>query len=77
MDLGAIDYDGRRVTLSGRPVSLMTIEYRLLAELSANAGRARRPTGACWSGSGGRSRARRSSAYWRRAGAYKFIEGSS
>ena len=34
-----IDYDGRRVTLAGRPVPLMAIEYRLLAELSANAGK--------------------------------------
>ena len=34
-----IDYADRRVTLAGRPVELMAIEYRLLAELSANAGR--------------------------------------
>ena len=34
-----VDYADRRVTLAGRPVELMAIEYRLLAELSANAGR--------------------------------------
>ena len=34
-----IDYAGRRVTLSGRPLPLIAMEYRLLAELSANAGR--------------------------------------
>ncbi len=34
-----IDYDERRVTLAGRPVLLTAIEYRTLAELSANAGR--------------------------------------
>ena len=34
-----IDYDERRVTLAGRPVELTAIEYRTLAELSANAGR--------------------------------------
>ncbi len=34
-----IDYAGRRVTLAGRPVRLMPLEYRMLAELSANAGR--------------------------------------
>ena len=34
-----IDYAERVVTLAGRPVELMAIEYRLLAELSANAGR--------------------------------------
>ena len=35
----AIDYDARRATLAGRPVQLTAIEYRTLAELSANAGR--------------------------------------
>ena len=35
-----IDYVGRRVTLAGRLVKLMAIEYRVLLELSANAGRA-------------------------------------
>ena len=35
----AIDYAGRRVTLAGRPVQLTAIEYGLLFELSANAGR--------------------------------------
>ena len=34
-----IDYEERRVTLAGRPVQLTDIEYRTLAELSANAGR--------------------------------------
>ena len=34
-----VDYAGRSVTLAGHPVQLMAIEYRLLAELSANAGR--------------------------------------
>ena len=34
-----IDYDERRVTVAGRPVLLTAIEYRTLAELSANAGR--------------------------------------
>ena len=34
-----IEYDERRVTLAGRPVELTAIEYRTLAELSANAGR--------------------------------------
>ncbi len=34
-----IDYVERRVTLAGRLVELMAIEYRLLVELSANAGR--------------------------------------
>ncbi len=33
-----IDYAHRRVTLGGRPVSLASMEYRMLAELSANAG---------------------------------------
>ena len=35
-----IDYAERRVSLAGRPVRLIAIEYRMLAELSANAGRA-------------------------------------
>ena len=35
----AIDYAGRRVVLAGRPVHLTPTEYRVLAELSANAGR--------------------------------------
>ena len=34
-----VNYGERRVTLAGRPLQLMAIEYRLLAELSANAGR--------------------------------------
>ena len=34
-----IDYAERRVTLAGRPVKLTAIEYALLFELSANAGR--------------------------------------
>ena len=34
-----IDYERRSVTLAGRPLRLMAMEYRLLAELSANAGR--------------------------------------
>lgn len=34
----AIDYAGRRVTVGGRPVNLTVIEYRLLVELSLNAG---------------------------------------
>ena len=34
-----IDYDERRVTLTGRPVELTAKEYRTLAELSINAGR--------------------------------------
>ncbi len=34
-----IDYAGRSVTLGGSPVRLTAIEYRMLAELSANAGR--------------------------------------
>ena len=34
-----IDYAGRSVTLAGRPVELVAMEYRMLAELSANAGR--------------------------------------
>ena len=35
----AIDYAGRSVTLAGEPVQLIAIEYRLLYELSVNAGR--------------------------------------
>ena len=35
----AIDYVARRVTLAGRQLRLTAMEYRLLAELSANAGR--------------------------------------
>ena len=34
-----IEYAERRVTLAGRPVQLTAIEYGLLFELSANAGR--------------------------------------
>ena len=34
-----IDYAQRRVTLAGEPVDLLPLEYRLLAELSASAGR--------------------------------------
>ena len=34
-----IDYAQRNVTLAGRPVRLAAMEYRLLAELSANGGR--------------------------------------
>ncbi len=34
-----VDYAGRSVTLAGHPVRLTSTEYRLLAELSANAGR--------------------------------------
>ena len=34
-----IDYANRSVTLAGRPVQLVSMEYRMLAELSANAGR--------------------------------------
>ena len=35
-----IDYPRRRVTVAGNPVELTDIEYRLLVELSVNAGRA-------------------------------------
>ena len=34
-----IDYAQRNVYLAGRPVQLVALEYRLLAELSANGGR--------------------------------------
>ena len=34
-----IDYSARRVSVAGRPVQLTAMEYRMLAELSANAGR--------------------------------------
>ena len=34
-----IEYCLRRVSIAGRPVQLTTMEYRLLAELSVNAGR--------------------------------------
>ena len=34
-----IDFAQRRVTLGGQPVDLVALEYRLLAELAANAGR--------------------------------------
>ena len=34
-----VDYDAHRVTLGGSPVQLTPIEYRTLAELTANAGR--------------------------------------
>ena len=34
-----VDYSTRSVTLAGRPVQLTALEYRMLAELSANAGR--------------------------------------
>ena len=34
-----IDYQERRVTIAGRAISLTLTEYRMLAELSANAGR--------------------------------------
>ena len=35
----SIDYAERRVTLTGRPVHLLPLEYRMLTELSASAGR--------------------------------------
>ena len=35
-----IDYPRRRVTVAGNPVELADIEYRMLVELSVNAGRA-------------------------------------
>ena len=34
-----IDFAARRVTLAGQPLSLVPMEYRLLVELAANAGR--------------------------------------
>ena len=34
-----IDYGERSVTLAGRPVEMVAMEYRMLAELSANGGR--------------------------------------
>jgi len=34
-----IEFAARRVTLAGRPVQLTALEYRMLAELAANAGR--------------------------------------
>ncbi len=34
-----VNYADRAVTLAGRPVELMAIEYRMLTELSANGGR--------------------------------------
>ena len=34
-----VDYSQRRVTVAGNPVALTIIEYRMLVELSANAGR--------------------------------------
>ena len=34
-----VDFDLRRATLGGQPVPLVSMEYRLLAELAANAGR--------------------------------------
>ncbi len=35
-----VDYARRRVTVAGNPVALTAIEYRMLVELSVNAGRA-------------------------------------
>ena len=35
----AVDYHRRRATLAGQPVPLAALEYRMLAELSANGGR--------------------------------------
>ena len=35
----AVDFARRRATLGGQPVPLVALEYRLLAELAANAGR--------------------------------------
>ncbi len=34
-----IDYDARRVTVAGQPVQLTSTEYKLLSDLSSNAGR--------------------------------------
>ncbi len=55
--LGAltVDYARRRVVLAGRPLHLTPIEYRVLAELSANAGRVltyERLLGRVWDGKG-------------------------
>ena len=55
--LGAltVDYARRRVVLAGRPLHLTPIEYRVLAELSANAGRVltyERLLGRVWGGKG-------------------------
>ena len=50
-----IDYAKRRVVLAGRPVHLTPIEHRVLAELSANAGRVltyERLMGRVWGGKG-------------------------
>ena len=38
-----VDYAQRRVTVAGNPVKLTDIEYRMLVELSVNAGRALTP----------------------------------
>ena len=46
-----IDYAQRRVTLAGRRVQLTSMEYGMLAELSAHTGRVL-PTSVCWNGSG-------------------------
>ena len=35
----AVDFAQRRATMGGRPLPLVALEYRLLAELAANAGR--------------------------------------
>jgi len=35
----AVDFGQRRATLGGKPVSLVALEYRLLAELASNSGR--------------------------------------
>ena len=51
-----IDYAGRKATLAGRPLHLTPIEYRMLAELSANAGRVltyEQLLGRVWSTRGG------------------------
>ena len=51
-----VDYAGRRVVLAGRPITLTPIEYRVLAELSANAGRVltyERLLGRVWGEKGG------------------------
>ena len=36
----AVDFASRQATLTGHPVPVVSLEYRLLAELAANAGRA-------------------------------------